>query len=391
MEESRKPMSQMELKETISKYRTKFNFGEDVFSLVSDDFLFGLTKEEVERYLKKGFDLTQMRVISKCFRNGYSDKAIGVVSKEGFNGQQMAVALEFLEKGISIEHIEEVMEKEKAPYVMRAAYQRILEKVDQVQPDSAVEPEYVNALLEQIKSVVSKIEFQEKRYDALNEKLTIFESTKKEEEIRDGLVKSLEEKDQLINNQQDLLNQANATIARLRNDFDGKEKELKTMKKEWDDKKAQNKIQNEQASVRTLNPENNETRTYAQTDGSAQKQVTPNAPISYVYGIPTFYQAAYVDGSGKVVQTPPIEVEGKKSSGVISLLSRIGIKKKSRQDIVKLVAGGELSTEQLVQIRIAIEKELTEKQLVRLIHSKVSASHMKEIIEIAVLENGLDD
>ena len=65
--------------------------------------------------------------------------------------------------------------------------------------------------------------------------------------------------------------------------------------------------------------------------------------------------------------------------------------KKSRQDIVKLLASGDLVPAQLVQIRSAIEKGLTESQLVELINNNVSAEKMKEIIEIAVLENSLAD
>ena len=64
--------------------------------------------------------------------------------------------------------------------------------------------------------------------------------------------------------------------------------------------------------------------------------------------------------------------------------------KKSRQDIVKLLACGDLVPAQLVQIKSAIEKGLTEAQLVELINNNVSAEKMKEIIDIAVLENSMD-
>ena len=67
----------------------------------------------------------------------------------------------------------------------------------------------------------------------------------------------------------------------------------------------------------------------------------------------------------------------------------MGIKKKSRQDIVKLVASGDLVPDQLVQLKSAIERGLTESQLVELINNNVSAEKMKEIIEIAVLENAM--
>ena len=99
-------------------------------------------------------------------------------------------------------------------------------------------------------------------------------------------------------------------------------------------------------------------------------------------GIPVYYQIPVVDGSGNVVQRLPIERSVRKSSnsGVASLFARLSFKKKSRADIVKLVASGDLVPAQLVQIKSAIEKGLTETQLIELITNNISAEKMKEII-----------
>ena len=53
------------------------------------------------------------------------------------------------------------------------------------------------------------------------------------------------------------------------------------------------------------------------------------------------------------------------------------------------VASGNLVPDQLVQIKIAIERGLTEGQLVELINNNLAPDRMKEIIEIAVLENSI--
>ena len=50
---------------------------------------------------------------------------------------------------------------------------------------------------------------------------------------------------------------------------------------------------------------------------------------------------------------------------------------------------GNLVPDQLVQIKIAIERGLTEGQLVELINNNLAPDRMKEIIEIAVLENSI--
>ena len=119
----------------------------------------------------------------------------------------------------------------------------------------------------------------------------------------------------------------------------------------------------------------------------------PQAAPVIQNGIPVYYQIPVVDGTGNVVQRLPIERSARKSSNsrVASLFARLSFKKKSRADIVKLVASGDLVPAQLVQIKSAIEKGLTESQLVELINNNISADKMKEIIEIAVLENSMAD
>ena len=78
-----------------------------------------------------------------------------------------------------------------------------------------------------------------------------------------------------------------------------------------------------------------------------------------------------------------------KRKGIYLLVGRLGFEKKSKQDLVRLVAEGKLGTEQLIEIQNAMKQGLTEEQLVTLINNGVSAEQMREIIEIAVLENNM--
>lgn len=118
------------------------------------------------------------------------------------------------------------------------------------------------------------------------------------------------------------------------------------------------------------------------------KQSKDNTQL-IAFGIPVYYQIPVVDGRGHFIQKVQMERTERKTNGVVSLLSRICFKKKSRADIVKLVASGDLVPAQLVQIKSGIEKGLTESQLVALINNNLAVEKMKEIIEIAVLENGM--
>ena len=72
-----------------------------------------------------------------------------------------------------------------------------------------------------------------------------------------------------------------------------------------------------------------------------------------------------------------------------AMFSRLCLRK--RTDIVRLLAEKDLSPEQLAQVRNAIEKGLTEKQLLVLINNKIPAEQMEEIIRIAVYENKMQE
>ena len=113
-----------------------------------------------------------------------------------------------------------------------------------------------------------------------------------------------------------------------------------------------------------------------------EAEVVPTPDIQYVVGVNRPNQAIL-----------PLAVEKStpsKQSGMYALAGKLAFKKKSRQDIVGMVASGRLNTAQLVQIKHAIERGLTEQQLVHLINSCVPPEQMKEIIEIAELENNLN-
>ena len=186
-----------------------------------------------------------------------------------------------------------------------------------------------------------------------------------------------------------------AGLARLRDDIEKKDKEMKRMGDRIES------LEDKIISVATENKKEAESKAEPQESQSvpqAEKKMVDTVAVpqnmqAVANGIPVYYQIPVVDGTGNVVQRLPIERSVRKSSnsGVASLFARLSFKKKSRADIVKLVASGDLVPAQLVQIKSAIEKGLTESQLVELINNNISAEKMKEIIEIAVLENSMAD
>ena len=399
MEENREPLSAIAIEKKLQLLRNK-HFSEDTIALVKSDYEYGLTEEEISLYLNKSYDIEQMKILSECLHKDVPKDVIDIIKNTKYSVHQMQVSLEFYEKGVPVQTIKEVMDKGEKPITMRRLYEEVLEQLNNVKEQIPEESEYVKALISQMDEVVAKINHQNERYDALNKKLSEIETSKDDEEVRERLVKDNQEKDELINDQQNELNKANGTIARLRDDIEKKDKEMKRMSERiesLEDKIMGVAVDNKKAAEEK--PKQEETKpkdNVAETTAGKEMVDTiavPQAAPVIQNGIPVYYQLPVVDASGHVVQRLPIERSVRKSSnsGVASLFARLSFKKKSRADIVKLVASGDLVPAQLVQIKSAIEKGLTETQLIELITNNISAEKMKEIIEIAVLENSMAD
>ena len=394
MEENREPLSAIAIEKKLQLLRNK-HFSEDTIALVKSDYEYGLKEEEISLYLNKSYDIEQMKILSECLHKDVPKDVIDIIKNTKYSVHQMQVSLEFYEKGVPVQTIKEVMDKGEKPITMRRLYEEVLEQLNNVKKQIPEESEYVKALISQMDEVVAKINHQNERYDALNKKLSEIETSKDDEEVRERLVKENQNKDALINSQQNELNKASSTIARLRDDIEKKDKEMKRMGdriESLEDKIISVATENKKEAESKAEPQ--ESQSVSQADKKMVDTVAvPQNMQAVANGIPVYYQIPVVDGSGNVVQRLPIERSVRKScnSGVASLFARLSFKKKSRADIVKLVASGDLVPAQLVQIKSAIEKGLTEPQLVELINNNISAEKMKEIIEIAVLENSMAD
>lgn len=394
MEENREPLSAIAIEKKLQLLRNK-QFSEDTIALVKSDYEYGLKEEEISLYLNKSYDIEQMKILSECLHKDVPKDVIDIIKNTKYSVHQMQVSLEFYEKGVPVQTIKEVMDKGEKPITMRRLYEEVLEQLNKVKKQIPEESEYVKALISQMDEVVAKINHQNERYDALNKKLSEIETSKDDEEVRERLVKENQDKDALINSQQNELNKASSTIARLRDDIEKKDKEMKRMGdriESLEDKIISVATENKKEAESKAEPQ--ESQSVSQADKKMVDTVAvPQNMQAVANGIPVYYQIPVVDGTGNVVQRLPIERSVRKSSnsGVVSLFARLSFKKKSRADIVKLVASGDLVPAQLVQIKSAIEKGLTESQLVELINNNISAEKMKEIIEIAVLENSMAD
>lgn len=393
MEQSKKAAINIHITEFMQGLKAVDKYPEEVLALVLEDLEYGLSEEQVKQYYKKKWNIGQMKIYSRCLRGGYSNEAIKVITSENLSGNQMSVALEFYEKGVPLESIEAVVGRNDFPATMKKLYENILSEMKETKKITEDAPDYAKKLVDQISAMITHIEFQEKRYDALAEHLKIFEVTKKDEDVRDDLIKQNAHQATVMSEQQNQIMQANSAVARYRAENEQKDKEMKKMQDKVNALEEQQRIKELRvADTNTVStsasiplPE-----VVRMSESRVQEQQSAMIPQNIPrYGVPIYYTIPMVDSYGQVVQKLPIERTEKKTGGIAGVFSKLGLKKKSRQDIVKLVASGDLVPAQLIQLKSAIERGLTENQLVELINNNVSAEKMKEIIEIAVLENAM--
>ncbi len=376
--QERTVLSGMDLKAYLGRLRQNPKYTEEIVKLIEDDLRFGLTKEETEEYSGGRYDYRQMCVYSRCLRNGYSEEEKAAILKEGLSGEQMAVALEFYEKGVPMDTITEVLSSaENTAYTMKRLFSQVLCKIKEAEPVNGQDAAYAKELMQQIHEVVEKISCQEKRYDALNEKLKEIGTAGQDAQVQGNLIAQLSEKDKMLEKQQNELNEARVQIAKLHGEIEEIRKERKALEEQV--KKAGRA--EPEAAPEPKKPEK---------ENKLEAQAESSAPETALYpGIE--YHAAVVDKDGNIIRFVPVERMERKDRGSVmsAMFSRLFLKKKT--DIVKLLAEKDLSPEQLVQIRGAIEKGLSEKQLLVLINSRIPAAQMEEIINIAVYENKMKE
>ena len=383
--ENRGMITNMDLKVYMGSLKNNPRITEEMLRLVEEDLRFGLTPKETEEYTGKKLDYAQMKAYSRCLRSGCGREAVEVITKEGLSGEQMALALEFYEKGMPLAMVAEITGKtDQTAFAMKKLFSNVMEKLEKAGKSADAEAAYAGEVLEQIRRVVEKIDFQEKRYDALNERLKELHTAGQDAEERNRLLSQLAEKDRLLEKQQDEINSARAESAKLRSRLDemGMEKLcLEKRIREMEQQLEKNSRQPEACGCSKM-PEGFPERAWQDTDnGKARKFSAEQTHASIECrsdGAAGNERPAGPAAAGRAAD--------RKHKGILySLFSGSRMNKKA--DIIKMVAEKGLEPDQLVQIRKGIEKGLTRQQLMVLVSHPVPAAQMEEIINIAVYEN----
>ncbi len=360
MEKNRKQLSEQDINEMINQLSRTGKYGEELLRLVRSDLEYGLSREEVDIYLTKKLPIDVKQSLSMAMREGIPVELVSLFAGEALNTHQIETAIGFYKDGADFELIKMVVEQKLNAHGMKEVYKKIREKVVVQKP-------------EKTESAVSEKELEE-------------------------LYQKLSDRDALISSQQDNINRMNSTLLKLNKEKEQMEGDRKLLQESVDRltkqlEERERQVKKEEGSE----PEQEEESDVPEAEKSDDAVEPPFPGVvkltddsgKSVYGIPIQYVITGQKVSGEVMQELSVEKTPKKRPGFFDLLLSLVTKKKSHRDIVRLVSSGNLSTEQLVQIRVGMEKHLTEEQLLSLINNDVPAEQMKEIIEIAVLENGM--
>lgn len=379
----------------VQSFRKK-GLRDEVIALISDDADYGLTREQIAKYADKKMDIDRMRIYSECLRNGYDDSIIKIITADGLSKAQMQMALEFYKKGVSKEDVEAITKSGEKAAVMKKRYEEILDMTDNVCNMAQTEPEYVKKIAEHIQEVVLSIGNTDKKFDDIAEVLKSLAQSRKEEEELERVLKENQEKDILLSQNQDEINKAYSQAAKNRKEVEMLKEENETLKKKIREFEEKNKeyAENMTSNSQHLESSNGEFAK-GQYPKSLDKEFTDGQyPESSdrEFGKRQYTETSAQRGQDSYTRINSNDIERtvrRNSYSSVGFFTRVGIKKKSRRNLVKLVIAGELDKNQLVQIKNAIEKGLTERQLEDIINSRVPADRMKEIVEIAELENSM--
>ena len=354
----RKRLTQEQITDEVNRLKKNGLSDTRTIELVQSDFQYGLVAEEIELYVSKKFQFVQKQMISKALRE-HGVEIAKAIAREDMDVQSMATAVEYYAQGVPIEMIIQGIEEQHSAYSLRQIYKDVLAEIqeteaeigeDEIDDDEGIDREFVQQMIFEMKEIALTIQQDSKRYDALSEKLQEISVSKKAEHE---------------------LAEAKTQLEEVKAELDYTQKRLQ--KVQDSNMELSKQLEEKQEEVEKL-----ERKLHEKTDEQTKVQ------MSYVQGYPMYPQGTI--GSPQMIYVGNTK---SKKNGLANLFGKSDTRRPSKQDITKLVASGQLNTEQLAQVKIAIGRGLTNEQLCDLIQGNVSAEQMKEIIEIAVLENSM--
>lgn len=371
----------------------RYNYKQDMSDIIAGDLASGVSEDELSLYVGKKLSIRKVVVMSQCLRNKYSKEVIDIICDSRLSEYQMEVALKAYKSIGTVEGLKKALEE--TGYVPDRV-KITANKVDKKRSDLPVKDDHIETPDEA-------------------EKIKEEESERKDQAEIQRLIDELAERERELEAKQNELNKAIAQTKSLNKKLSSKDEEIERLREDISElqketRKKGDALEAAHKAISELKKSDTEVSPKEPVSEKKQDRVEDNvvsagnnSTIAFINNqleedarmgnvVPIYYTVPVVGYKGSVVDRVLFDRTEKKSEkGIAGLFSRLCCKKKSRADIVKLLSTGNLTTGQLSMIKIAIESKLTEGQLLGLINNNLEPDKMREIIEIAVLENSLPD
>lgn len=386
-------LSEESIRTTTLRICNRYNYKQDMSDIIAGDLASGVSEDELSLYVGKKLSIRKVVVMSQCLRNKYSKEVIDIICDSRLSEYQMEVALKAYKSIGTVEGLKKALEE--TGYVPDRV-KITANKVDKKRSDLPVKDDHIETPDE-----AAKIKEEE--------------SERKDQAEIQRLIDELAERERELEAKQNELNKAIAQTKSLNKKLSSKDEEIERLREDISElqketRKKGDALEAAHKAISELKKSDTEVSPKEPVPEKKQDRVEDNAvsvgnnsTIAFINNqleedarmrnvVPIYYTVPVVGYKGRVVDRVSFDRTEKKSEkGIAGLFSRLCCKKKSRADIVKLLSTGNLTTGQLSMIKIAIESKLTEGQLLGLINNNLEPEKMREIIEIAVLENSLPD
>ena len=201
----------------------------EVMRLAKDDYDFGIDRDTVAWYAKSGWGDEKVRKFSQILRNTTDREFIRFIREGNFLPAQMEILLEFHKKDVPVAKLAELMGQELTPYELRDALSGIYGEMRQAGTQAGGAD--LEAVKKQMEDLAENISRNQKFYESVSEQLKkIGAAGADAEKVREELSAEIDQRDRMINDQQDNLNKAHAQMAALRQEKTALEKQVQELK-----------------------------------------------------------------------------------------------------------------------------------------------------------------
>lgn len=376
-------ISERDLEQVIDKYVGE-NYEKEAVALAKEDLIDGVPKDLVALYMDKRLSVAQMQQYSRAMRAGLSEDFIRMLKDGNFKYRQLEVIIDFQLKGVPMESIGKEISSDMEPHAIHKALTAIYEQLEKAKATVPQENEEAKEIYEKIEKMLSGIGDNSNYLQAVMDKLgTLDTIAQRNDDVRETLSKSIEEKERIINEQQAFITQATKENGELRR----KLQEISDSKISFE--KKQLSYEKEMESLRAENEalrKEKENMVREITDKELAKKEEDMTLVQSRPRVPNVnYDTVVVGGDGRR-QSIHVEHTSKRSPEGLLALAGKKLFGKSKVNLIKQLTGKGLNQQQMEQIKVAIESGLTDEEVIDIINSGFSAEEMKQAIEIVIAE-----